>query len=174
MQIKLNLNNEIISTEADSSESLLTVLRREKLYSVKCGCTKGFCGNCAVLMNDKPVLSCLIPACMVQNIPIITLEYFQKNENYSRIYNIIKKDFNSVGIQMCGYCNAGKIFATYGLMKQKIEPKDKYNIIAAIKNLGSCCTDMETLTNGISKSLRDYMKFSSAYNQNTENVEKEN
>ena len=79
MKIPLYLNNKKIVLSAEPTESLLSVLRKEKLYSVKCGCQKGMCGNCMILLNDKSAASCLIPVGIARDCHIVTLEYFQSN-----------------------------------------------------------------------------------------------
>lgn len=144
MIIPVTLNNKKTVLDADPSESLLTVLRREKLYKVKCGCEKGHCGNCMVLLDDDPIPSCKISASMVRECRIVTLEYFV---NYP-IYKDIMSGFNEAGIHLCGYCDAGKIFTAYDLLRKyrRVEPQQ---IFEAIKNLDCCCTDRDTLVNGI-------------------------
>ncbi|AEB13978.1 MULTISPECIES: (2Fe-2S)-binding protein [Treponema] len=144
MKIPLYLNNKKIVLSAEPTESLLSVLRKEKLYSVKCGCQKGMCGNCMILLNDKSAASCLIPVGITRDCHIITLEYFQSNPCYQDII----AGFSKAGINLCGYCNAGKIFTAYTILKNYYRPTLD-QIYSAIKNLDSCCTDFSTLTNGI-------------------------
>ena len=144
MKIPLYLNNKKIVLSAEPTESLLSVLRKEKLYSVKCGCQKGMCGNCMILLNDKSAASCLIPVGITRDCHIITLEYFQSNPCYQDII----AGFSKAGINLCGYCNAGKIFTAYTILKNYYRPTLD-QIYSAIKNLDSCCTDFSTLKNGI-------------------------
>ena len=70
------LNSSKVILDAKPSESLLEVLRRQGLLSVKEGCTKGRCGSCTVLLDDRPVPSCVIPVGIVRNASIETLEFF--------------------------------------------------------------------------------------------------
>ena len=97
MKIPLYLNNKKIVLSAEPTESLLSVLRKEKLYSVKCGCQKGMCGNCMILLNDKSAASCLIPVGIARDCHIVTLEYFQSNPCYQDIIaGFSKADFYSI------------------------------------------------------------------------------
>lgn len=144
MKIPVYLNNKKIVLSAEPTDTLLSVLRKEKLYSVKCGCQKGLCGNCMVLLNDTSVSSCLIPIGIVRDCKIVTLEYFQNNPCYQDIIS----GFTQAGINLCGYCNAGKIFSAYMVLKNYYRPTLE-QIYTAIKDLNSCCTDFATLTNGI-------------------------
>ena len=169
MTISINLNGEQTLLNSHPSESLMSVLRSmndNKLFSVKCGCEKGFCGNCMILLNDKPVPSCIIPVGMVNNCTIVTLEYFKtysptkeemlmdKVPNYSLYYEQIISGFEEAGVQLCGYCNAGKIFTAYSLLRMSPKP-DIFQIHEAIKSLDCCCTDRETLTEGIICAMRN-------------------
>ncbi len=149
MKIKITLNGEQKIMDAESNEMLLRVLRREKLYSVKCGCNKGHCGNCMVLLDDKPVPSCLLPIGMIRECTVETLEHFKTNP----LYDIIVNSFAQAGIRMCGYCNSGKIFTAYDLIKRTPQP-DAKAIYSAIRGLNCCCTDRDTLVNGILRACK--------------------
>jgi len=138
------LNNQATVFDAEPQEKLLEVLRREKLYKVKCGCMEGHCGNCYVLIDNKPVPSCIVPVAVVRDSSIVTLEYFK---NYPE-YNDIMTGFKDAGINLCGYCDSGKILTAYQLLKATGRPSVK-QIDNAIKNLDFCCTDHDTLINGI-------------------------
>lgn len=144
MNVTVILNGDKTILEAPADDSLLDVLRRKGCPSVKCGCGKGVCGSCTVLLNDKPVASCKIPLGIIHNSDIVTLEYFERTKEYS----IITKGFELAGIKLCGYCNAGKIFTAYQLLKMnKIPNRDE--IREQVQSLAPCCTDLNTLINGI-------------------------
>lgn len=144
MKIPVILNDEEKIIDAEPDETLMKVLRNNGCTSVKSGCTSGFCGACTVLLNDLPVASCKIPAGIVKGNKIITLEYFKKKPEYESII----KGFSKAGIKLCGYCNAGKIFTAYQILRQQKTPK-KEEILANIRHLAPCCTDLETLVDGI-------------------------
>ena len=78
MQIELNINNKKVCADIDPDMTLQKFLRKEKYYSVKCGCETSNCGACSVLMDGKPVLSCSVLACRAQGHKIETLEGLQK------------------------------------------------------------------------------------------------
>ena len=58
------------------------------------------------------------------------------------------KGFEKAGVSMCGYCNAGKIFAAYSIITSGKKPVKQF-IYEHIKNLSLCCTDTKTLAEGI-------------------------
>lgn len=144
MNVPVILNGNKTILEAPADETLMSVLRRIGCASVKCGCGQGTCGSCTVLLNDNPVATCKIPLGIIQNADIVTLEYFERTKEYS----IIMKGFELAGIKLCGLCNSGKIFSAYQLVKlNKIPTRDE--IYEQVRSLAPCCTDLNTLINGI-------------------------
>jgi len=144
MNVPVTLNGNKTILEAPADETLMSVLRRIGCASVKCGCGQGMCGSCTVLLNDSPVATCKIPLGIIQNADIVTLEYFERTKEYS----IIIKGFELAGIKLCGLCDAGKIFSAYQLLKMsRIPSRDE--IREQVRSLAPCCTDLNTLINGI-------------------------
>ena len=144
MNVPVILNGNKTILEAPADETLMSVLRRIGCASVKCGCGQGTCGSCTVLLNDNPVATCKIPLGIIQNADIVTLEYFERTKEYS----IIMKGFELAGIKLCGLCNSGKIFSAYQLVKlNRIPTRDE--IYEQVRSLAPCCTDLNTLINGI-------------------------
>ncbi|MFA6856632.1 MAG: 2Fe-2S iron-sulfur cluster-binding protein [Treponema sp.] len=144
MKIPVTLNNAKIVLEAEPGDKLLNVLRRLNLLSVKCGCNEGRCGACTVLLDGKPVPSCIIPVALTRDSAITTLEYFSKSEDYQDIINGFKK----AGINMCGYCNAGKVFSAWHILNTSMKP-DRRIIYEEVSHLSPCCTNTDILINGI-------------------------
>lgn len=153
MKVPVVLNGSKIILDAAPHESLMKVLHKNGCTSVKSGCDKGFCGSCTVLLDDKPVASCKIPLGLAKDRDIVTLDYFIKTEEY---LNIIE-GFNKAGIKLCGYCNAGKIFSAYQILKMTKMPT-REDIENQVKHLAPCCTDLETLVNGIIYALKNQNK----------------
>ena len=144
MNVPVILNGNKTILEAPADETLMSVLRRIGCSSVKCGCGQGTCGSCTVLLNDSPVATCKIPLGIIQNADLVTLEYFERTKEYS----IIMKGFELAGIKLCGLCDSGKIFSAYQLVKlNKIPTREE--IYEQVRSLAPCCTDLNTLINGI-------------------------
>ena len=159
MTVTFTLNGQEKEFEFLPSETLLDVLRKNSLILQKKGCGKGFCGCCTVLLNDKPVASCKIPAVLARGKEIVTLEYFKKTQEYSDIMKGVKR----AGIDLCGYCNAGKIFLAYEIITQpKLATKEE--IANVFKTLSPCCTDLDTLVNGVWYTLAYRKKGSKSNN----------
>ena len=82
-EISLILNNEPRNVQVENNEILLDVLRNKLgIKSPKCGCERGDCGACTVLLDGKAVRSCLILAVEAENHSITTLEGISR-ENLS-------------------------------------------------------------------------------------------
>ena len=144
MNVPVTLNGNKTILEAPADETLMSVLRRIGCSSVKCGCGQGMCGSCTVLLNDNPVATCKIPLGIIQNADIVTLEYSERTKEYT----MIMKGFELAGIKLCGLCDSGKIFSAYQLLKlSKIPFREE--ISEQVRSLAPCCTDMNTLINGI-------------------------
>lgn len=154
MKIPVILNDEEKIFDAEPDEMLMKVLRNNSCTSVKSGCTSGFCGSCTVLLNGLPVASCKIPVGIIKGNKITTLEHFAKTQKYASIM----KGFSKAGIKLCGYCNAGKIFTTYQILKQQKIPT-REEIYASVRHLSPCCTDLETLIDGIIFAIKDINKI---------------
>lgn len=152
MNITVTLNGNKTILEAPADLPLVDVLRIQSCNSVKAGCRRGSCGACTILLNDKPVASCKIPVGIINNSQIITLEYFKNLEDYK----IIMEGFAEAGINLCGYCDSGKIFSAYQIIKHN-KQITRAEITNQVKHLAPCCTDIETLVNGIlfAKQIKD-------------------
>lgn len=155
MKIPVTLNGTKTIFDASPDETLLTVLEKNSITSAKRGCLQGMCGACTVLLNDRPVAACKVSVGLVINSDIVTLDYFTKTEEYTAIAD----GFTKAGFKLCGYCNAGKIFAAYEILKMNKMPtrKDVYEVV---EHLSPCCVDVETLINGVLYAAKSYGKRS--------------
>ena len=144
MKIPVILNSEKVILDAKPTEKLSDVLRKLGLLSVKNGCGQGLCGSCTVLLDDKPVPSCIIPVGIVRNASIETLEFFSLTKEGEDILS----GFKQAGITLCGFCNSVRIFSTYALLKKMYRPS-----LEELETLADCiecnCTDKKTFMNGV-------------------------
>ena len=144
MKIPVTINNEKVILDENPDEKLLYVLRKRSLISIKRGCEEGKCGFCTVLLDDKPVSSCMIPVGIVKDCSIITLEYFSKSKEYEDI----DLGFKKAGIQLCGYCNSFKYFSVYRLLKDNYRP-EKEQLMELTAEDKCTCTEQTSFMNGI-------------------------
>lgn len=144
MKIPVILNSERVILDAKPAESLLEVLRRQGLLSVKEGCTKGKCGSCTVLLDEKPVPSCIIPVGIVRNASIETLEFFLLTKEGEDI----AAGFKQAGLNLCGFCNSARIFSTYELLKKVYRPSPE-DLDRLADSITCNCTDKKSFINGV-------------------------
>lgn len=119
MLVRFKLNDGIVAEEVDPNETLLDFLRnRVKLTSVKKGCDEGACGACTVLLNGKPVRSCLLLAIQASEAEITTVEGLAKRGELSDIQEAFLEKY---GFQ-CGFCTPGMILTTRALLDENPNP----------------------------------------------------
>jgi len=120
--LKFNLNGEDKEVQIEPGEILLDVLRNKLFMTgVKRGCDEGECGACTVLLESKPVNSCLIPAMKVQGKHVITIEGLSKSGELSTI----QEAFVEAGAVQCGFCTPGVILSVKALLDEQNEPNDE-------------------------------------------------
>lgn len=148
----MTINAEKQTIECSPDKTMMNILRELGWLSVKSGCEEGICGSCTVLMDGVPVPSCCVPAALARNSEIITLEYFQKTAEY----RAIMAGFRKAGISLCGYCNAAKVFTAYQVICTK-RSLTRQDIATMIQGIAPCCTDQDTLINGMIYSIKEYI-----------------
>ncbi|GAB1468864.1 (2Fe-2S)-binding protein [Candidatus Cloacimonadota bacterium] len=117
-EISFMLNGELRSVTVDANEVLLDVLR-EKLgvKSPKCGCERGDCGACTVLLDGKAVRSCLVLAIEMENHSIVTVEGISAEK-----ISALQEAFIEYNAFQCGYCAPGIILAVTELLQKYPHP----------------------------------------------------
>jgi carbon-monoxide dehydrogenase small subunit len=144
MKIPLTLNGEQIVLNVDADTKLSDVLRKNNCFDVKRGCESGVCGACMILMDEEPVPSCVVPAVAARNSRIVTLDYFMTLPDYEDV----KRGFDRAGIELCGYCDAGKIFGAYHLMT-RYKNLTRKQIQFVMSSLRCRCADDNLMINGV-------------------------
>ncbi len=96
MIIELFINEKKIQAETTPDQMLLDFLREQGYKSMKRGCDTGNCGLCTVWMDEKPVLSCSIPAVRAAGHKITTLEVYRKMQQNFQIILRRKEQINVV------------------------------------------------------------------------------
>ncbi len=128
------LNGETIALELAPNEVLLEVLRnRLGVKSPKCGCDKGDCGTCTVMINGKTVRSCLILGVEVDGQEVVTLEGLMHGG-----LTPIQESFIRHNSFQCGFCAPGVILSATELLSKNPNPEKKEIQEALSGNLCRC------------------------------------
>jgi putative selenate reductase molybdopterin-binding subunit len=129
MIIHLSVNNTPYAWEITPSETLLGVLRRNGLFSVKSGgCQHGECGACTVLLDGKPVNSCKILAAQVDGHSVQTVESLGEHPEQgwrtsTGLHPIQQAMIDSGAIQ-CGYCTPAMVLEAKALLEKNPDPTE--------------------------------------------------
>ena len=114
ISITLTVNGRKKVLEVAPNERLIDILRYKlDLRSVKAGCLKGECGTCLVLMNGRPVKSCLVLAAEADGSEIITLEGLGSPNKPA----LIQKAFIEAFGYQCGFCTSGFILLGHWILE---------------------------------------------------------
>lgn len=134
MEIVLNINGEKKQVDVLPAETLLELLRRLGYYSVKFGCGEGACGCCTVIMDGRPVNSCLILAVVADQREILTVDGLGTRQSP----HPLQTAFVDAGAVQCGYCTPGMILSSWSLLKKKPHPSEEEIRVALDGNLCRC------------------------------------
>ncbi|MBN2056157.1 (2Fe-2S)-binding protein [bacterium] len=134
MTITLIINGESRNVETEVNETLLSVLRRLGLHSVKFGCGEGTCGACVVLLDGEPVNSCCVLAARAHCRSITTVEGLGEMSAPHPLQAV----FVEHGAVQCGYSTPGTILAAYALLARNPDPTDEEIKRAIDGNLCRC------------------------------------
>jgi len=128
MEVKLNINHQAIHVSTTPGETLLKVLRRMGYFGVKHGCESGECGACTVLMDGKPVNSCLVLTGQADGHNIQTIESLGEHPEQGWRLNQglhpLQQAFITNGAIQCGYCTPAQILAAKHLLDLNPNPTE--------------------------------------------------
>jgi aerobic-type carbon monoxide dehydrogenase small subunit (CoxS/CutS family) len=140
--IELTVNGKTLAVAADPDTPLLYVLRGElQLNGAKFGCGLGQCGACTVLLDDKPVFSCLVPVAALAGRKVRTLEGLGTADKPGPV----QAAFEAEQAAQCGYCIAGMIVRAQALLERNPRPTEAELRQHMAPNLCRCGTHMRIL-----------------------------
>ena len=134
-KIQITLNGKPIPLEIQPHRLLLDLLRDEiGLTGTKEGCGTGDCGACTVLLNGKPVNSCLILSGELDGAEIVTIEGLKIGPEL----HPVQKAFIQDGGAQCGYCTPGMLMMSKALLEENPNPTEEDIRFALSGNLCRC------------------------------------
>jgi len=118
-QITITVNEKNYSLEVEPRETLLYVLReRLNLTGTKMTCNSGECGGCTVLLDGKPVYSCLTLAIRADGKKVTTIEGLAAEDKL----HPIQQAFIDKDAYQCGFCTPGFIISSVALLEKNKNP----------------------------------------------------
>lgn len=143
--IALTLNRKKHELAVSPNRTLADLIRYDLgLTGTKKGCEVGDCGTCTVIMDGKPVNSCLILAVQANGREIITIEGLETDEGL----HPIQRAFVEKGAIQCGFCTPGMILSAKGLLDRNPKP-DQASIRIAISGNLCRCTGYQKIVEAI-------------------------
>jgi carbon-monoxide dehydrogenase small subunit len=133
--INLTINNEDYELAVDPNQTLLGLLRSQLgLTGTKEGCGEGDCGSCTVIMDGKPVNSCLVLAVQAKGKNILTIEGLETDQGL----HPLQQAFVEKGAIQCGFCSPGMILSAKNLLDRNPNPDESEIRMAISGNLCRC------------------------------------
>jgi aerobic-type carbon monoxide dehydrogenase small subunit (CoxS/CutS family)/CO/xanthine dehydrogenase FAD-binding subunit len=119
-RVELTVNGRASRAEVEARTTLLELLRRLDLTAAKDGCGVGECGACSVLLDGRPVNSCLVLAMRAQGRTVHTAEGLAGPAGLHRV----QEAFAQAGAVACGFCTPALLLQTKGLLDAVPEPTE--------------------------------------------------
>jgi carbon-monoxide dehydrogenase small subunit len=143
--IVLNVNGILYNINVETHRTLVEVLRDTLgLTGTKKSCNEGECGACTVLMDGKPVASCLVLAVAAQGKEITTIEGLARGERLDPVQEAFVKH---TAIQ-CGFCTPGMVMAAKALLDEHPRPS-RAEVRRAISGNLCRCTGYQQIVDAI-------------------------
>lgn len=143
--INITVNNKSYKISVEPNQTLLEILRIQLgLTGTKVGCNMGDCGACTVIMDGKPVNSCLVLAVQANERNILTIEGVETEQGI----HPLQQAFIDKGAIQCGFCTPGIILSAKSLLENN--PKvDEEKIREAISGNLCRCTGYQKIVEAI-------------------------
>jgi len=133
--IRLIVNDKDYEIAVRPNQTLAEVIRNDiGLTGTKKGCEVGECGTCTVILDGKPVNSCLVLAVQANGKHVLTIEGLETDQGL----HPIQQAFVDKGAIQCGFCTPGMILSAKSLLDQNPTPDGKEIRTAISGNLCRC------------------------------------
>lgn len=143
--IRLTINDRDFEFAVEPNLTLVDLLRyRLGFTGTKKGCELGDCGSCTVIMDGKPVNSCLVLAVQANGRNILTIEGLETDQGL----HPLQQEFIEKGAIQCGFCTSGVILSAKNLM-DRIPNPDETEIRRAISGNLCRCTGYQKIVEAI-------------------------
>ena len=154
----LRVNGEDTEVSFAPYKTLLEVLREDlDLTGTKHGCELGECGACAVLVDGKPMLSCLILAVECEGRRIETIEGLARGTEL----HPLQAAFADLGGSQCGYCTPGAVLTAKALLDKEPNPS-RERIKESLSGNLCRCTGYQQIVDAVEAAAREMREENAA------------
>ena len=152
--INLTINDQTYEVAVAPNQTLLDVLRYQlELTGTKKGCELGDCGSCTVILDDKPVNSCLVLAMQAVGRDIKTIEGLETEQG---LHPVQKAFVEKQGVQ-CGFCTSGMILSAKSLLDKNAGPTE-HEIRKALSGNLCRCTGYQKIIESVQAASEEISK----------------
>lgn len=145
VDVRLNVNGNEHALAVSPTEMLLDVLRDRLGYrGTNKDCAQGICGCCTVLIDDKPVTSCILLAVQADGARITTVEGLETD---GRLHPL-QEAFLKLGAVQCGYCTPGFLMTAKALLDSNPNPS-RAEIADALRGNICRCTGYQKIIDAV-------------------------
>lgn len=151
VEIKLEVNGKQEQVSVEPSKTLLHLLRDTLgLTGTKDGCRSGDCGACVVMLDGKPVNSCMVLAPQTEGSSVMTVEGLAKGNEL----HPLQRAFAENWAFQCGFCTPGMLVSCYALLESNNTPT-RDEIQAAISGNFCRCTGYQAVIKAVSQAAAE-------------------
>jgi carbon-monoxide dehydrogenase small subunit len=149
--INITVNGKKHELAVEPNMTLTDMLRNElNLMGTKEGCGHGECGACTVLLNGKPITSCITLAVEVDGYDVVTIEGLETDNGL----HPIQQAFVEKGAIQCGFCTPGMVLSSKSLLDQNSKPSEN-EIRAALSGNLCRCTGYQKIVEAVKSVVED-------------------
>jgi aerobic carbon-monoxide dehydrogenase small subunit len=136
VQIQLKVNGLFYKKEVEPRRTLLELIREDlELTGTKEGCGLGECGTCTVLLDGKPIKSCITLAVQANGREVTTIEGVERPDG---TLHPLQQAFIDHGAIQCGFCTPGMVLSAKALLDERPKPTETEVKQAIAGNLCRC------------------------------------
>ena len=151
MDIEFELNGKPIRVSAEPNKTLLYLLRDNLgLTGTKDGCSSGDCGACVVMLDGRPVNSCMVLAAQAEDASVLTIEGLEKDGEL----HPVQRHFGETWAFQCGYCTPGMLVSCYALLESNDNPT-REEILTAIAGNFCRCTGYQAVVKAVEQAAAE-------------------
>ena len=152
--ITLTVNDSAYEVAVAPNRTLTQLLRDDlNLLGTKEGCGVGDCGACTVIMDGKPVNSCLVLAVQADGSDITTIEGVATSDGL----HPVQQTFVEMGAIQCGFCTPGMVLSATSLLENNPHPTE-HEVRQALSGNLCRCTGYQKIVEAVQEASRRMKK----------------
>jgi len=150
-QIEFNVNGTREQVSVEPNKTLLYLLRDNlNLTGTKDGCSSGDCGACVVMLDGRPVNSCMVLAAQAEGTSVVTIEGLATHGEL----HPVQRAFAETWAFQCGFCTPGMLVSCYALLASNDNPT-REEILTAIAGNFCRCTGYQGVVKAVQQAAAE-------------------